>query len=339
MAEIRVMATDLDGTIIGGANEFPLYTQFRDTFNDLKRRYDTAWVVCTGRTLASFLDFMSPMRLMGIAPDFAILRHAYIYEKTRYGYLPHIFWNIRIFIMQWASMLYMRETIEEWHSMITSTTIGVSTIKKKRNRLWMRFDTEDSAEVAANILKEKARPHRHLQVFRYLKEVDVRSVPFTKGLAVTELARHLGVPTAQVLTIGNGHNDISMLNDAVAGMTGCPANSEPEVMNIVHKMNGHISRQRSLGGVLDIIAAFLTDHVASELPPNWKDPVLSVNPSQAKSSKRRRHRLSWSQLIMIAGVIYVVLLVPAYFNLIPMVSAFIRLPFDIVVRVLQKILF
>ena len=322
-----MIATDLDGTLIGSANEFPLYTDFRNTISELRHDQGTIWVACTGRTLSSFKQFFAPMRMMGVMPDFVIIRHAYIFGIGRYGYRPYFLWNLRIRYMLWTSRLYMQQAIDEWHEMITGVCLGVSTVHCKSDRLCLRFDSEESADVAADLLKEKVLPFKQLRVFRYYREVDVRSVPFTKGLAVSELAKNLGIDAPTVLAIGNGHNDISMMNDHVAGMVGCPVNSEPEVMEVVHGVGGHVAARRSLGGVLDIIDAYRTGRVCSDLPEGWASPEEGRNPSFRRSSRSKRNLPSTLRVWLLLLTVYVVIVVFASFNLVPHISGAIMQPF------------
>lgn len=338
MAVIRMLATDLDGTLIGSANEFPLYNNFREKVQDLRRNNGTIWVACTGRSLTSFNEFFSPMRMMGIMPDFVIVNHAYIYSVSSFGCIPHLLWNLRIRYLIWASQLYVREAIDEWHEMITGVSLGVSTIRRKSDRLCLRFDTEESATVAANLLMEKAKPYRHLKVFRYLMEVDVRSVPFTKGLAVSELAHHLDILPSEILAIGNGHNDISMMDKNAAQLVGCPANSEHEVMEAVHSAGGHIAQKRSLGGVLEILDAFMTGAVCSDFPKDWVSPAQGNNPAPVKTGRKKRQKFSTLRVLLVLCVVYVVLVVFANFGLIPYVSGIIMKPYRLILALLEKIM-
>jgi HAD superfamily hydrolase (TIGR01484 family) len=338
MAMIRMLACDLDGTLIGSANEFPLYNNFREKINDLRRTNNIIWVACTGRSLSSFRDFFSPMRMMGIMPDYVIVNHAYIYVIGKYGYMPHLLWNLRIRYLIWASQLYVSEAIDEWHEMITAVSLGVSTIRRKKDRLCLRFDSEESATVAAELLKERVKPFRHLQVFKYLMEVDVRSVPFTKGLAVSELASHLKIPASEILVIGNGHNDISMMYRNIAHHVGCPANSEDEVIETVHNVGGHIAKSRSLGGVLEILEAYQTGTVCSDLPADWVPPTKRYNPSLGRSPKERRKKVHAGKIWLLIIVLYVVLTVFATFHLIPFVSDLIAKPFKLFLKLVEKIL-
>jgi hydroxymethylpyrimidine pyrophosphatase-like HAD family hydrolase len=333
MATIRLLATDLDGTLIGSANEFPLYTDFRERVNTLRERHGTIWAPCTGRSMRSFKAFFAPMRMMGLQPDFVIIRHAHIFALSRYGYFPHVFWSLHIAYMLWANQWYVREAINDWHRTITGGALGVRTVIKKKDRLRLRFDSEDAASVASDLLADRVKPYPHLKVFRYLREVDVRSVPFTKGLAVSELARHLGIPSDEILTVGNGHNDISMLNGELAQMTGCVANSEPEVMTVVKDAGGHIASKPSLSGVLEVLDAYIDGRVRSELPEQWQDPSRTDNPSREKPQKRHSKPFPWSKLILIACVIYAVLLVFASFGMVPLAHQLMA-PF----RLLEKLI-
>lgn len=335
---IKLIATDLDGTLIGSANEFPLYSLFRDRVNELRRHNNAVWVACTGRSLHSFWDFFSSMRTMGLMPDFVVIRHAFIYGLTRFGYLPHIFWNLHIHYQQWSTQFYVRHAIDEWHRMITGGTLGVKTLRREKNRLCLQFNSEESAVVAADMLRERVKPYRHLKVFKYYHEVDVKAVPFTKGLALRELSEHLGLKPQNVLAIGNGHNDISMLERGVARYTGCPSNSEAEVIETVHESGGHVAAGRTLSGVMEILEATLKDTVSSDLPEGWVPPAQSPNPDSRRHHKQNnprlvRRRTKW----ILGGMVYAVLVVFASFEIIPG-SEIITKPFALMAIVVEKIL-
>ncbi len=336
MNVIQLLATDLDGTLIGSATEFPLYNSYREKVTELRRNYNTIWVACTGRDLTSFKRFFSPMRSMGMQPDFVVVSHAYIFERTRMGYMPHIIWNLRIAYIIWLNNLTGREAITDWHDTITGVSGGVSTLKRTKTRLRLRFDSPEAARVASEVLEEKLREFRHLQVFLTKDEVDVRTVPFTKGLCVSELARHLDIRKEEIMTIGNGHNDISMLDRDVAGMIACPANSEPEVMKAVHSGGGHVSKERSLGGVIDSINAYQSGSVDSTLPENWVEPEHRRGETPRRTSRKHRQKISWRQKLFIGGIVYVILLVFANYGLIPFVSGIIKMPYNFCLKCFEK---
>ncbi len=215
-ADIALIATDLDGTLIGSANELPIYTEFRSKIRELRETRDVVWAACTGRSRKSFQEFFSPMQQMNIAPKYIIVKHAYIYELGKLGYRPHFTWNFRIRLLISATRANTGRAIDAWHGQVTGMALGVRTLRREKNRLQVRFDSAESAATAAGILREHVKEFPHLRVFQYQQEADVRQVPFTKGLAVSELARHLDIDRDRILAIGNGHNDISMLDGTVA---------------------------------------------------------------------------------------------------------------------------
>ncbi|MFO7870550.1 MAG: HAD hydrolase family protein [Kiritimatiellia bacterium] len=339
MHNIRLIATDLDGTLIKGAREFRLYSVFRDRINDLRKENSAWWAVCTGRDWRSFHRFFTPMRAMEIVPDFIILKHAYIYTHSAVGFIPHVMWNLRTRCLLWADRLNVSRAITGWHRAVGGIVPDMKTIQKNRSRLWLRFDTEEGARLAWELLREQTATYKHLRVFKYLREVDVRGVPFTKGLAVHELARHLDLSPANVLGIGNGHNDISMFDSEVAVHTGCPSNSEADVIKSVHDAGGHIAGEPSLSGVLDILDAYRNGSVRSDLPGNWQDPAEGPNPSKEHSRHRsHRRRLKFSTKCLIALGAYTVITAFASFNLIPFVSEWIMKPFYLLVSLFRKAL-
>jgi HAD superfamily hydrolase (TIGR01484 family) len=343
MPEIRLIATDLDGTLIGSMNAFPAYEEFRERLSACREKHGAVWVACTGRSLRSFLHFFAPMQTLGMAPEYVILKHAYIYRLTRFGYRPHYAWNFFIRYHIWSSKLYMREALNQWHRMITGMSEGVSTVYHRRNRLCLRFSTEEAAEAAAVLLAKKAREFKHLQVYQFMQEVDIRAVPFTKGLALGELADRLGISSEHILAIGNGHNDISMLDGGVAKLTGCPVNAEVDVMAAVHRSKGHIATKKVLEGVIEILDAYLEDKVCSELPEWWTPNKDQKNPRSSqrtmnhpkKKGKGRRSRVSAGGLGVL--IVYAVLLVFASFDVIPFSESILK-PFTVMMEFMQKII-
>lgn len=284
------------------------------------------------------------MRVLGVEPKYLIIHHAFIYRRGKRGYWPHLLWNISIRFQMWSSALYLRGALTEWHHLVNRMTPGVTTLYHRRNRLCLRFRTEGEAEAAAGLLRQKASVFKHLRVFHYLQEVDIRTVPFTKGMAINELAARIEVRPSEILTIGNGLNDISMLDGTSSALTGCPANAEVDVMETVHRSAGHVATQRGLAGVIEIMDAFLAGTVNSALPEWWvpnrqqKNPNSSGRKLNHPSRQQRRHPQS-SRVALQLGLLvaYTVLVVLASFGVIPF-SGFIMKPFMLVSKLVEKVL-
>jgi HAD superfamily hydrolase (TIGR01484 family) len=317
LQRIRLFVTDADGTLLGRRPEFEQYRAFRVKVEELRTQYRTCWVVCTGRSLRSFNSVFLPMRTFGIVPDYVIARHAYIYEKVRVGYKPHGLWNLRVLALQAQDRWRVRRAIPRLRRAVLSRNPFSRVIFQSGTRICFKFDDDGAANFGAEIIHHEAQPFKHLQVFHHVREVDVRTVPFTKGLAVTELARHLNVPPEQILVVGDGHNDISMMEMHPAIRTACPSNAAPEVIETVHRTGGHIAASRSLGGVMDILTAYEAGAINSRLPDNWQVIRDTANPLAPPVAGPSRLRQGFSGFLLILAVLYTTMVVLASFGMMP----------------------
>lgn len=339
---IRLIATDLDGTLDGNGCAITRYQDFADRLERYHERYGAEWVVCTGRSLRSFESVLKPLQALGIEPKYVIVHHAYIYKRGRRGYWPHLFWNASIRFHVWSSTLYLRGALNEWQRMVRGMNDHVTTVFHRRNRLCLRFRAEESAEAAAELLRKKAAVFKHLRVFHYMQEVDVRTVPFTKGMALGELAQRLGIGNADILAIGNGHNDISMLDGEAAGATGCPVNAEVDVMETVHRSGGHVAQSRGLDGVIEVLDAWLDDTVSSELPVWWTPNKQQKNPKsigRRMNHPGRHHHAPAPRAALWVGILaaYTVLVVFASFDVIPYAEQIMK-PFTLVAGLIDRLM-
>jgi len=288
MAEFRLIATDLDGTLVGGRNDIRFFATLREEMTRLRRDRQVLWAVCTGRSLRNFRQVFEPFDMMDVRPDFVITEHAYIWSVRGATFIPHRLWNWRIRYLAWRDRKRCAKAIRRWHQVIRRLYRPARTLHRERGRLCMGLNSDEDAVAVVALLRKQENAFRHLKVFRYQSEVDVRTIPFTKGLAVAELARRIGASPEHILCIGDGHNDISMLAPDVARLVGCPLNAVPEIMDEVRRRGGHVARTPSLEGVLEIVKAFETDAVNSEVPPGWQSPCDGPNPVRKRAKSRRR---------------------------------------------------
>ncbi len=341
MAEIRLLATDLDGTLIGSTDDFHLFDTFADHVNEMRHESGAVWVACTGRRLRSFLRFFRPISAMGLLPEYVIVRHAYVLKLTRWGYRPRIRWNLHILSHLWIGKRHLRHALREWHAQLTGMCTGVTTVARRPDRLCLRFDRIEEAQAGEEMLRTRASSQGHVSIMRHQRDVEVRLVPFTKGIALESLARHLDITRDQILAIGNGQNDISMLSGEVAGCIGCPANAEVDVMQVVHEAGGHISGKRVLAGVLDIIDTYRTGTPDSQLPEWWQTRSEAhrrrAMRKAVQNPKGKHHRHRFHRLILLGAVGYGVLLAFANFGLLPM-SHLIMKPLDLLVQLIEFLL-
>lgn len=293
---------------MGRRPEFAQYRAFRARVNELRTTYGARWVVCTGRSMRGYARLFRTMITFGIKPDFVITRHAYIYECRPWGYLPHWIWNLRVLWLQWKDAVALRRAMPKLRRAVVLRNPFARVLFSGRERLRFRFEDEGAGNFAAEILELEVKPYKYLQVFHAPGELEVRMIPFTKGLAVQELARRLGVANREILVVGDGHNDISMIEMQPPCLTACPGNAAADVIEAVHRTGGHIANDRSLGGVLEVLSAYESGAVRSTLPEGW-----TGHDAMPATPRRRSGIRGTGTWIVLLVVLYTTLLVVCTF--------------------------
>jgi hydroxymethylpyrimidine pyrophosphatase-like HAD family hydrolase len=80
---------------------------------------------------------------------------------------------------------------------------------------------------------------------------------FSKAKVLKKCADILDVELNHVVAIGDGMNDITMLDGSITNFVGCPANASPEVIRAVRNAGGIVSGAQEAAGTLEIIQSFL----------------------------------------------------------------------------------
>jgi Cof subfamily protein (haloacid dehalogenase superfamily) len=81
--------------------------------------------------------------------------------------------------------------------------------------------------------------------------INVLAPEVSKGKALTALASHLGVSLSEVMAIGDGTNDISLLS--IAGLAVAMGNAPDEVKSVAHRVTEEVGRS----GVAAAVNKFL----------------------------------------------------------------------------------
>ncbi|MEI6971039.1 MAG: HAD family hydrolase [bacterium] len=332
MADIRLIVVDLDGTMMGPREDVHAHAEaFRTVLDRLAVAHGTKWAVNTGRGIFSFRRVFRVLFDLGISPDFIVVRHAYIFSVRPWGYMPHLVWNTQIAFSILVTRLRTKRIIKRFKCMILSMYRRARCCRIGTNAVSFKFRDSETTDAAYYQLRVLSQPYKNLIVYEYVKEVMLSTIPFTKGLAVAHLSRHLDTPRENILCIGNGHNDMSMLDGTAAAMTACPANASVEVMQAVHRSFGHISRQSTLAGTIEAIQAYESGTVNSELPPDIALLLESArrrNPTARDSGRDAMIKDLLRELFIVALCCSAALLALASAGMLGSLSKHIMLPVE-----------
>jgi HAD superfamily hydrolase (TIGR01484 family) len=318
MKDIRLLAIDLDGTLVGPTNEYFRCMEFREKLGEFLSQTGAQWAICTGRSRSGFGLIFQPMLELGIRPDYLVTRDTYIFTVTRRGWvIPHFKWNVMIRKQIIQHNASVNATFREWHNLFSRWDFGIiETIRTKR-RLVFHFESMEAADQAFKMLQSKAKTRPRVKVRRYQDTVWAESDVNSKGLAVKKLAELIGLRPEQILAVGDGKNDVSMMQPDVARMTGCPRNARPEVIELVHESGGHVAKTRNLAGAIEVLDAYTTGTVCSDLPADWIPTGVPAGSGAAEGEERWHRRYVIAFLVIGMALAVLMLVIFAYFGLLP----------------------
>jgi len=259
MSKIRLIALDLDGTLLEGDKS--ILPELKKVLIDLGRR-GVKITTASGRYLENQLEILS-LNDMGIkvgVPHALIANEQEIYIASANQYVPLIEHNSMV-EREWIKIMpivldLLKETLDEFREKgIEVNPYDENAIE--RHMAGLLFKDIEEARKAEQYLRNKIME-------RGLKLKCCRSwclvlilLPFAgKGEAVKTLAEYWNIEYPNVLCIGDDDHDIEMLDGRYGFISATVSNADREVIDIVKNIGGYISKLPRGRGVLDVFRYF-----------------------------------------------------------------------------------
>ena len=253
MPRYRLLALDLDGTLLNAEREIP-----EENLRAIEAavRENVVVALVTGRRFPSLRRYLEPLgpETFAVANSGAIVRRGIDGPILRRSLLPV---DCAREVLDWADRLGMEPVIHdgpdaEGHLVLKSSARGlasmgrylhqtspppiwVDTLRVERSPVQIGFT--GGVEEIRRFEREldrglSASGHRaSLARTEYPEEdlalLDVLGAEATKSQALSFLAAHLGIDLAGTMAIGDNWNDLSMLE--LAGLGVVMANADPEL--------------------------------------------------------------------------------------------------------------
>jgi len=235
-----LLSFDFDGTLHHPADFPPVPREFFRAIERLRAERGAIWVINTGRSLGHFVE-----GLVGSAfpflPDFAVVRESEIFTPNEFGRWVGVEpWNRDCAKIHKRFFRKARRPLARFRKKIEAET-GAE---------WMDHDIEPAAIIARSeeemewICTQLDELHQALPDLGWQRNsiyLRFGHRDFHKGSALAEIARRLAVPSERTFAIGDGHNDLQMLDPKIARALACPANAIQEVKDHVASHNGHVA--------------------------------------------------------------------------------------------------
>jgi hydroxymethylpyrimidine pyrophosphatase-like HAD family hydrolase len=247
-AGVRLLSTDFDGTIHEDFADPRIPHALQARIAAFQAR-GGIWVINTGREMASLMESLGRGHV-SVQPDYLILVEREIYRRAHGRFVPVEPWNTRC--------------TQDHSQVFQAVADGISGLMEG---LTARHDAtfyQDAFSPLCAIARSNAQMDAiqaeleafcaavsGLAVVRNDVYVRLSHVGYSKGTALSELGRLLGIGPEGRLAAGDHLNDLPMLRRAHAHWLVTPSNGLPVVKAQVLGEGGHLASRPAGLGVLE----------------------------------------------------------------------------------------
>jgi HAD superfamily hydrolase (TIGR01484 family) len=247
-ADIRLISTDFDGTIHEDFAHAPIPESLQAKLTELQSRGVT-WVINTGRDLASLMESIGRARLR-VLPDYVVTVEREIHRHVRGHYQADEPWNSQcvrdhatVFGDNASEIQNLFETLEEkfdatFYDDSWSPICAIARSNAQMDAIQAELET------FCGVVRE-------LVVVRNDVYVRLSHRRYSKGTALQEIQRQLGLTAAQTVAAGDHLNDLPMLRREVAEHLITPVNGLVPIKAHVEAQGGYLATAKCGEGVLE----------------------------------------------------------------------------------------
>lgn len=251
----KVFSFDFDGTLHHPADQPPVPFAFFERIREWRETHDAVWIINTGRDLPHLLDGLSESRFPFL-PDWIVAREREIYRVTSSGGLmPDDDWNASCQRMIHALLEGASGYFHAIRDEILEHT-GAEWIAMDGEPAGIISRTEEEMDWICERIKNFGPPpelgwQRNTIYLRFGHR------DYQKGSSLGRIAKFHGLSANACFAIGDGHNDLEMLDPMYARWIGCPANAVPDVTAQVRLHGGWVATHEHGTGTIDAMDALL----------------------------------------------------------------------------------
>lgn len=252
---IRFIATDLDGTLIDN-DEGP--QQYAELYRVVcrVRQNGGRWCIITGRHLSAMLSILQEFYYQKLVPDYLVVEDSRVYTvHPPFRFSPHWLWNARIDLRRFLLNLKHRRLLRELSGQLLQRFPEAENRSRSGIDIWAHFPDVEQATAAETQLRERMITVQNYLLFRWGTEVCVAPAIGTKADALGRLQQKLKLHPSEIFAVGDGANDIPMLQSPLVGWAACVGNAAEGVRATIMQRGGYVARNPGLRGVLEALDA------------------------------------------------------------------------------------
>ncbi len=251
---IQIISTDFDGTFFAEFENPPVPDELQRLLGRLQAA-GARWVINTGRDLSSLLETLARAHL-SVRPDYLVVveREIYVHEKAQYLGLED--WNRACAQAHAELFARVRADVPRLVAWVNER-FDAAVYEDSYSPFCLVAENNGDADLIHDYLNEYCAGVPNLTVVRNDVYARFSHEAYSKGTALSEIARRLGVSRDHVLAAGDHLNDLPMLSREHARWLVAPSNAIELVKESVRRQEGFVSDEPHGCGVARGVEFFL----------------------------------------------------------------------------------
>ena len=250
-----VLSFDFDGTLHMPDDHDPINAEFFAEIQELRER-GWIWGINTGRSLIQLLEGLVESKVPFL-PDYIIAREREIYVPGNFGrWVPMGDWNERCEKDQQKLLKKAKKPLRRIRKFIEQET-GAQWVEMPGDPAGIIAQSIEEMERIVEVVEQECAAMPLLGYLRNTIYMRFSHHDYHKGTGLRAVCESYGISSQCAFAIGDGHNDLGMLDAQYAWHIACPANADDEVRQHVEANGGYVASQSGSLGVIESLRNLL----------------------------------------------------------------------------------
>lgn len=249
-----ILCFDFDGTLIYPESD-PVFHPGLGQMIQLLRGQGAAWVINTGRGLNQTIEGLAQHGIY-MEPDFIIAQESDIYKPGFFSrWTDYGSWNRQARRAQERFAKDHQPSLQAIRHLVETQT-NASFITGGEGEMGIVATSDLELDGICAYIETHIQQYPDIGYHRNGIYLRFSHSGYSKGTALSELARLLGLNASVCFAAGDNFNDLSMLDPRHAHMIACPGNAVVPVKQIVHSRGGFIATRPASEGMMEALTHY-----------------------------------------------------------------------------------
>ena len=251
---IQLLSTDFDGTLVDHFVSPPVSPALFAALGELRER-GCLWAVNTGRELQHIVDGLAEFHFP-IEPDYVLTAEREVFHRSPEGkWQDYGDWNTRCTAAHNALFDQSAPLLADIERHLARVP-GAQAIHMGGRMVGLVTANDPDMDRVCEFLEQERLRVPGFQYMRNTIYVRFCHEDYSKGTALAELGRLVGIARENIFAAGDHLNDLPMLDGTHAKWVACPGNAVEPVKNAVKKAGGYVATGICSEGIVEALRHF-----------------------------------------------------------------------------------